>query len=393
MRISFENYNISKPFKPMSFKSEPVSSSLTLGADFSEKRDKAIVDYIEITKKRESQNQLLSYLGLAVCFGTIPLLLWINKRGNSSRTRVLDRSIDTFKSLKDNKEIPTLENCKSIDKKLSEFLKNQITYANASPADIQKTGMPNPSNRLILYGAPGTGKSFFAKIYAKTMDAYYKEVLFSDFNSRWAGEGTENLAAIFEDILKTAKKSPEKKYVVTLNEIDTMVQPAEKISNTGNGGGSYYFTKLEQRSTFLNYIDRIADETPNVTIIGTTNLSPKNNGLDGAAMSRFKNLMEVPYPDKTCLLEALKAQLKELALEESFIKTNENALNDITERMIERKCSYRDLNNLINTSKSYYLNDYMKNKDTSFKIEYMQKALKNIDLTDGEIAGSTVQRA
>ena len=54
-----------------------------------------------------------------------------------------------------------------------------------------------------MYGSVGVGKSYFAKIFAKSLDAEYMEVMYSDYNSMWAGEGVENLKKVFEKILKT----------------------------------------------------------------------------------------------------------------------------------------------------------------------------------------------
>ena len=158
-------------------------------------------------------------------------------------------------------------------------------------------------------------------------------------------------------------------------------------SNYARGGGSHNISKLEERSTFLNYIDRLSEEAPNVTIIGTTNLSPQNKGLDGAAMSRFKNLMEVSYPDKTCLLEALKSNIRSLGDGEIFIGTNKDSLEEFAQSMVDRKSSFRDLNNVFENSKSYYLNDYMKDKNSKYKLDYLKRALDSISSTDGEIAG------
>jgi len=53
-----------------------------------------------------------------------------------------------------------------------------------------------------------------------------------------------------------------------------------------------------------------------------------------------------------------------------------------------RKCSYRDLNNIIESSKNYYLRDYLKDKNSCYKYEYLEKALKDVNLTDGEISGA-----
>ena len=300
-----------------------------------------------------------------------------------------DIVIKGFESLKNNDKIPTLSNCKSINKDLKGFLENQVYLSNATPDDLKHTGMPTIKNRLILYGPPGAGKSFFAKIYAKTINAQYKEIQYADINSRWCGEGIENLVSVFDDIIKSARKSPEKKFVVTFNEIDTFVQPVNSISGKNRTGGStYWLTKLEERSTFLNYLDQLNEKAPNVTIIGTTNLSPRNNGLDGAAMSRFKNIMEVAYPDKECLSEALKANLLDMPHGKIFIDKNVDNITNFVQQLEARKCSYRDLNNIIESSKNYYLRDYLKDKNSCYKYEYLEKALKDVNLTDGEISGA-----
>jgi len=138
----------------------------------------------------------------------------------------------------------------------------------------------------------------------------------------------------------------------------------------------------------LNYLDQLNEKAPNVTIIGTTNLSPRNNGLDGAAMSRFKNIMEVAYPDKECLSEALKANLLDMPHGKIFIDKNVDNITNFVQQLEARKCSYRDLNNIIESSKNYYLRDYLKDKNSCYKYEYLEKALKDVNLTDGEISGA-----
>ena len=365
---------------------QTASAKESANLNISEKRDMAIINFIEKTEKTQKQSQMLGVISLAaiipLCF--LPLIATKKKGGNfvgADNTKI-------FKSLKDDATVPTLDTCKSINEKLRNFLQTQVDFAKANPEDIAATGVKNPANRLILYGSPGSGKSFFAKIFAKTLDANYKEVQYADFNSKWAGEGTANMKKTFENVLDEAKKEPKKKFVLTFNEIDTLVQPAEAMqSSYARGGGSHNVSKLEERSTFLNYLDRLGEEAPNVTIIGTTNISPQNKGLDGAAMSRFKNLMEVSYPDKTCLLEALKANIRGLGDGEKFIESNQNTLETFAQSMVDRKSSFRDLNNVFENSKTYYLNDYMKDKNSKYKLDYLKQAFDSISLTDGEIAG------
>lgn len=341
--------------------------------------------YLEAKEKNEKQNQiLLSGLSLLLTAGTLVFLYTHNKK-NAKVPKGKLEELNGFKSLRNDAQIPTLESCNSINSKLKDFLQNQVDFAKAKPEDIAHAGNPNDAKRLLLYGSPGSGKSFFAKVYAKTLNAEYKEVKYSDLNSVWSGEHLDNVKKCFENVIITAQENKNKKYVVVLNEIDSMVLPIERISR-GDGGHSAF--KVEERSVFLNYLDEVSQRAPNVTVIGTTNVSPKNNGLDGAAMSRFKNIMEVSYPDKKCLNEALKEHLLAMGEGKEFIEANKEKLEAFAELMEKRGCSYRDLNNIANASKSYYLKDYVKDKNTKFTIEYLEKAEKAVDVTDGEMSGA-----
>lgn len=369
------NYNLS--FRTTSAKTRNVQPT-------PEKKSE-LIEYLEAKDKSDRQNQIvLGGISMLLTAGALAAFL---KFGNKSSKAAKDK-IDFacgFRSLKNDPDIPTLDTCKSINSKLKDFLQHQVNYANATQEDIIHTGNPNAANRIILYGAPGSGKSFFAKIYAKTLDADCKEIKYSDLNSQWTGEHLDNIKNTFEDVITTAQRNPNKKYVVILNEIDSLVLPVERLSRGSSGHSAF---KVEERSVFLNYLDEIATKAPNVTIIGTTNVCPKNKGLDGAAMSRFKNIMEVSYPNKECLNIALKESLSGLCDGNEFIKENEEQLKQFAKTMEERKCSYRDLNNIVDTSKNYYLKDYLKDKNTKFKMEYLEKAQKSIDATDGEISGA-----
>ncbi len=289
-----------------------------------------------------------------------------------------------FRSLQNDSKVPALEDCKSINNDLKSFLQRQINQLTAGKDIISETGEPKASNRLLLYGSTGVGKSYFAKIFAKSLKADYMEVMHSDYNSVRPGEGVDKLKEIFEKILKTAKKTPDKKYVVTFNEIDAMVASADRVVD--KTAGTHWVSILEERSVFLNYLEQLKEKTPNVTIIGTTNISPKNNGLDRAAMSRFQNLIEVPYPNNECLYEALKMNLEKIKNKETFISENEQQLKKLADKMADRNFSFRNLEFVVNEAKSYHLDDYINNsKNNKFKFEYLEKAEKNLKFSDGEL--------
>ena len=314
---------------------------------------------LDFQKKVVEQNErmigIAGITGIVILCGTflfnLKTLIELSKRAKNK----MPANIRPFESLKDNNKIPDLGSCKSINKDLKDILQRQVNQIKAGNEIITETGDPKASNRLLLYGSAGVGKSFFSKIFAKSIDAEYLEVMHSDYNSKWVGEGVNNMKNIFEGILQTAKKNPAKRYVVTFNEIDAMVAPADKVIN--NTSGTHWVSILEERSAFLNYLELIKEKAPNVTIIGTTNISPKNNGLDKAAMSRFQNLIEVPYPDKECLYEALKTSLEKIKNKDKFIEENETELKNLAQKMADRNFSFRNLNFVVNDAKGRHLDD------------------------------------
>lgn len=354
---------------------------------FGAKAARSINSDLDFQRKVVEQNErMIKIVGISAILlmsaAYLPSLKILLEISNNKKRR-MPALIRDFKSLANDDKVMTIDNCKSINKDLKSILERQINYVKAGSDVVSQTGKPQANNRLLLYGDAGVGKSYFAKIFAKSLDAEYMDVMYSDFNSMWAGEGVDNLKKVFEGILKTAKKNPNKKYVVTFNEIDAVVQPVEKYATTTKG--SYWVSKMEERSVFLNYLEILKEKAPNVTVIGTTNISPKNNGLDRAAMSRFQNLVEVPYPDKECLYEALKMNLDKIKNKDKFISENDTQLKDLAQKMADRKFSFRNLEYIVNDAKGYHLDDSVSGKKNDFKFEYLKKAEQNLKLSDGEL--------
>ena len=378
---------------------QPISQNLSRYPIFknSAKKDKynilgkkaalSISDDLDFQRKVVEQNErMIKIAGISAILlltaAYLPSLKILLEISNNKKHK-MPALIRDFKSLANDDKVITIDNCKSINKDLKSILERQINYVKAGSDVVSQTGKPQANNRLLLYGSVGVGKSYFAKIFAKSLDAEYMEVMYSDYNSMWAGEGVENLKKVFEKILKTAEKNPDKKYVVTFNEIDAMVAPADKVAD--KTAGTRWVSILEERSVFLNYLEILKEKAPNVTVIGTTNISPKNNGLDRAAMSRFQNLVEVPYPDKECLYEALKMNLDKIKNKDKFISENDTQLKDLAQKMADRKFSFRNLEYIVNDARGYHLDDSVSGKKNDFKFEYLKKAEQNLKLSDGEL--------
>lgn len=342
--------------------------------------------WFEIDAKGNTIEKQRRNYSIALCTQTVIIigLLGVIFSGKSSDlfSRFKKFNLNSFKSLKNDKNIPNIKECKSLNKNLKETLERQVNLAKVSKDTLTEFGDDiGSSNRFLLYGPPGTGKSFFAKVYAKSINAEYLEVLFSDLNSRWVGETEKNMKNMFETALKAGKKNPEKKYVLTFNEIDSLVVPPDNLSKSK---GTHWVSVLRQRSIFLNYLEMLKEKSPNVTIIGTTNIIPKNNGLDRAAMSRFQNLIELTYPDKDCLYEALKTNLGKFKAAKDALE-NEEQLLKLSNTMAKRKFSFRNLDNILKEAKESYINERIKGNNDKFNIKYLQKSIDNLKISDGEL--------
>lgn len=363
--ISFKEKTNSLPDKKDSFES--------MGKNQLEEKD------VESKIKASKIDRIISTIAITSFIALLLCALFKKKKGSSD---ISDTYKYQFENLKNNPNIPTLDSCKSINEDLKIVLQKQLNLLNADKELLEEIGNPIQTNRFLLAGPPGIGKTFFSKVFSKTIDAEYLEVLFADVNSRWAGESVEKIDAMFKKIMIQAKNNPEKKYVVTFNEIDTLLIPLEQL--VGGGGATHFATLRRERSTFLTYFDRLAVENPNVIVIGTTNMRPSTKNLDAATMSRFHNIIEITYPDENCLYEAMKKGLLKIKNIDEFTMNNDGKIKKLAETMSNRKFSYRDLNSVLDDAKMFYLEEKLENKDTQFKFEYLDNALKEFKYSDGE---------
>ena len=63
-------------------------------------------------------------------------------------------------------------------------------------------------------------------------------------------------------------------------------------------------------------------------------------------------------------------------------------LEKLASDLVARKASYRNLNQVVDSSKNSYLKDVIKDKKSSFKMEYLEDAKNSIGFTDGELANA-----
>ena len=304
---------------------------------------------------------------------------YFSKPQNTKKTKDYLQKI-TFNKLAN--DIPKSNECKILDRQLNDISETLLLIKNNDTNLVDKLGLTK-TNRILLSGKPGIGKTYYSKILARDLDAYYAEFNYKDINSKWIGEHIEKMDYIFKDIIQSAKENPRETYIITLNEIDSLMTPIENLTNNASHS-THGMVKEEIRSVFLEYLDNISEKCPNIIMIGTTNLKPSDKKLDAATLSRFQEVIELPMPNSEALYQALINTLNKSEYTKAFLEKNKDSLKKFSKLMEEKELSFRDLDSVIKKSKEACFKDLLKDNNKKYEISYLEKALNEIKITDGK---------
>lgn len=222
-------------------------------------------------------------------------------------------------------------------------------------------------NFIMLYGLPGTGKTFFAKAISHELsnhvgkDVPFYSVICSQLKDSKVGETENRLIALFEFTKQFDN------CVLFMDEFEMVGLSRQLDSGDPTIPGVV--------ATLLQLIDGF-NSNKGLLLIVSTNTPYK---LDGAIISRMNAQIEVPLPTYDIIYPTLKRKLGE------FIS------NDVDLEKIAKKLdgfSNRDVKNFIQKVLDIYSREYSKDetKDISeFKIsnEFINEALKD--------SGSTIK--
>ena len=136
---------------------------------------------------------------------------------------------------------------------------------------------------VLLFGAPGTGKTILAAATAGSLDAAFFNVKVSDLLSKYFGESTKLISALYT----VAKRlSPA---VIFLDEFESLTPPR----GSGESGAERRIV-----STFLAELDGLTGKDEDESFVLTIGATNAPWLLDSAIFSRFQKRIYVPLPDK-----------------------------------------------------------------------------------------------
>jgi len=166
------------------------------------------------------------------------------------------------------------------------------------PQLFQNIGV-KPPRGILMYGAPGCGKTLIARAVANETGAFFFLINGPEIMSKMAGESEGNLRRAFEEAEKNAPS------IIFIDEVDAIAPKREK----SNG-------EVERRivSQLLTLMDGIKARS-HVIVMAATN---RPNSIDPALrrFGRFDREIDLGVPDADGRLEILRIHTKNMKLDD-----------------------------------------------------------------------------
>ncbi|NCG00714.1 MAG: CDC48 family AAA ATPase [Euryarchaeota archaeon] len=202
-------------------------------------------------------------------------------------------------------------------------LKESVEWPLTKPELFEHFGI-KPPRGIVLFGAPGTGKTLLAKAIANEAQANFISIKGPEMISKWVGESERGIREIF----KKAKQSAPA--IIFLDEFESIASMRSSSASEGSDVGNRVVNQLLASMDGVESLD-------GVIIVAATN---RPEMIDPALLrsGRFERVLHVPPPDEAAREVIFKIHSEGMPLSKFSLKDIIGGLDGFTGADIEAVC-------------------------------------------------------